>query len=551
VAASAEGLGVAALATWLRQRIEASAREGANDDLTRRLESDADAVQVLTIHRAKGLEFPIVYCPFMWEPGLIPRASEPIFFHDADRENRRAVDVGLEGDEYAHHLTQFKREKRGEDLRLAYVALTRARHQAVLWWAAGWNSGDSPLSRLLLAQDEDGNVGWSCRTPGSDTAVFERFREVAARAPSAVSVEWSRVGPSRAWNERSGKHEALAAASFERVLDQLWRRTSYSAITSAAHEALIGSEPEDRGVTDEPAGALPIAALDPAATALEARTVPLAGMAAGPRVGTIVHRALEMVDFTDPALERSLAVALATASGPGAAAAELGSDPALVAAGLAQALSTPLGGALGRLTLRDVPRGDRLDELTFELPLAGGEHPEGAVAPAAIAALLAELLAPSDPLVGYAERLRDPALVAAFRGYLTGSLDLVLRVRAEGRRTRYAIVDYKTNWLGAPDQPLSAWHYRSAALQAEMERSHSALQALLYAVALHRYLRWRAPGYDPETDLIGIHYLFLRGMLGGAASEGEAGASHGVFAWGPPAALVTALSDLLDRGAPR
>ena len=81
------------------------------------------------------------------------------------------------------------------------------------------------------------------------------------------------------------------------------------------------------------------------------------------------------------------------------------------------------------------------------------------------------------------------------RGYLTGSIDLVLR----RRRDRFAIADYKTNWLAAPGEALTAWHHRPAALVAEMERSHYALQALLYTVALHRYLRWRVPGYDPSA----------------------------------------------------
>ncbi len=129
---------------------------------------------------------------------------------------------------------------------------------------------------------------------------------------------------------------------------------------------------------------------------------------------------------------------------------------------------------------------------------------------------------PTIPLYGYAERLRDPDLRSRVRGYLTGSIDLVFR--ADGR---YGIVDYKTNRLTD-----------YARVREEMYRSHYALQALLYVVALHRYLRWRVPGYDPDEHLAGVFYLFLRGMPGG-----------GVFAWRPPGGLVVALSDLLDRGA--
>jgi exodeoxyribonuclease V beta subunit len=103
---------------------------------------------------------------------------------------------------------------------------------------------------------------------------------------------------------------------------------------------------------------------------------------------------------------------------------------------------------------------------------------------------------------------------------------------------RYAVIDYKTNWLGGWDEPLTTWAYRPEALAAEMMRAHYGLQALLYTAALHRYLRWRAPGYDAERDLAGVHYLFLRGMVGAAGT--------GVFSWRAPSPLVEALSDVLD-----
>jgi exodeoxyribonuclease V beta subunit len=152
--------------------------------------------------------------------------------------------------------------------------------------------------------------------------------------------------------------------------------------------------------------------------------------------------------------------------------------------------------------------------------------------------VLDEHLPPDDPLAGYAERLSDPVLRQTVRGYVTGSIDLVARAGE-----RYTIVDYKTNWLAGPEEELTAWHHRPAALRAEMERAHYGLQALLYTVALHRYLRWRLPGYDPERNLAGVLYLFLRGMVGPETPPG-----CGVFAWRPPAALVEALSDVLDRG---
>lgn len=133
----------------------------------------------------------------------------------------------------------------------------------------------------------------------------------------------------------------------------------------------------------------------------------------------------------------------------------------------------------------------------------------------------------------YAARLEDPSLRTQVRGFLTGSIDLVIRIDGP----RFAIADYKTNWLGPVDEPLLLTHYRPDAVAEEMSRAHYGLQALLYTVALHRYLRWRMRGYDPGRHLAGVFYLFVRGMAGDPG--------HGVFAWRPPGAVVRALSDVL------
>ncbi|MEA2145912.1 MAG: exodeoxyribonuclease beta subunit, partial [Solirubrobacteraceae bacterium] len=132
------------------------------------------------------------------------------------------------------------------------------------------------------------------------------------------------------------------------------------------------------------------------------------------------------------------------------------------------------------------------------------------------------------------------------RGFLTGSLDLVVRI-ASPEGPRFAVLDYKTNWLGEPDEPLTAWHYRPQALIGEMHRRHYGLQALLYLVAAHRFLRWRVAGYDPARHLGGVLYLFLRGMSGPETPVLH-GARCGVFSWPAAPGLVTRLSDALDAG---
>ena len=540
-AATSEQRGATALTSWLRRRIAEAGQDTGDEERSRRLESDAEAVQVLTIHRSKGLEFPIVYLPFLWEPGYLGRDREPVTFHDPAAGDARTIDVSLEGRDFARHRRQNLVERRGEDLRLAYVALTRARHQAVVWWAGSWNSRDSPLGRLLFDRAGDGTVAVEGEATPEDGVALARFEALAATAPGCVAVERSHLGRPGPWAGAGGGPAELAVASFDRVLDAGWRRTSFTDLTTGAYEARVASEAEEAVVADEPPVSGPARAAD-AGPPPPAVPAPLSQMPVGVEVGTLVHRLLEATDFAAADLDAELGARLANAQerrrvGLG--------DPAAVVAGLRAAIETPLGPLLDGRRLRDFARADRLDELEFELPLAGGDDPTGRVALAAIGAVLRRHLPAEDPLAGYAERLEDPALRSQVRGYLTGSLDLVVRLPGP----RFAVVDYKTNWLAGPGEELTAWHHRPAALAAEMRRGHYGLQALLYTTALHRYLRWRLPGYDAARHLAGVAYLFLRGMTGPLAPAVD-GTAAGVFAWRGPPGLVAALSDVLDGDRP-
>jgi exodeoxyribonuclease V beta subunit len=191
-----------------------------------------------------------------------------------------------------------------------------------------------------------------------------------------------------------------------------------------------------------------------------------------------------------------------------------------------------------------VARADRLDELGFEIPLVGGDaaDPSTRLNVVDVADLLHEHLVPGDPVRAYADRLREPSLDGLLRGYLTGSLDLVFR-----HHDRFVLADYKTNRLRGPEEALMSWHFRPEALAAEMYDAHYPLQALLYSVALHRYLRWRLRGYEPERHLGGVLYLFLRGMSALETVRFD-GQPCGVWSWRPPAPMVEALSDLFDEG---
>ena len=218
-----------------------------------------------------------------------------------------------------------------------------------------------------------------------------------------------------------------------------------------------------------------------------------------------------------------------------------------LASAMLPAFRTPLGPLADEQRLCDLPRGDRLAELSFEYPLTGGDMANAEVTLGMASPLLRRYLSSSDPLADYADLLDDPALsTQALRGYLTGSIDAVLRIRRDGRPPRYLVVDYKTNWLGGFDgEVLKVGDYTPARMAAAMMSAHYPLQALLYAVALHRMLRWRQPDYDPAVHLGGILYLFVRGMAGPVTPRVD-GVPCGVFGWRPPASLVVELSELLD-----
>ena len=536
-------LGVGALREWLQERM-AEARARLVGDGSRRLETDAEAVTVVTVHRSKGLEYPLVYLPDAWDRHVEGRDDgRTLQLHLAGQP---VLDVGGKlGSGRAERFRRAAEEDAGDSLRLLYVALTRAQCQVVTWWAPSWNTPGSPLQRFLHRPDAE------VALPAPSYPVTGDPFDGRPLGPH-VSLEPLVAREPTRWQAPAGPAAPLAARTFARSLDLLWRRTSYSALTAAVHgqelsAPAVGSEAEPAHEDDEAAppltatpGTRPTAERGAALSAPS----PMGDLPSGVDFGTAVHGVLELVDPTaaDLAAElrRATAVALSRAG-----ATTLTVDA--LAAALLPVFETPLGPLADDRRLRDLPPADRLAELAFELPLAGGDVTRAEVTVGQIAPLLRSHLAPGDPLRRYADLVDEPALAEQqLRGYLTGSIDAVLRVRDPGGSPRYLVVDYKTNWLGSFDgRPLTVGDYVPDRLAEAMMAAHYPLQALLYGVAVHRLLRWRQPGYDPERHLGGVLYLFVRGMAG-AATPTVDGVPCGVFSWRPPAALVAALSDLLD-----
>ncbi|MBB6627753.1 UvrD-helicase domain-containing protein [Nocardioides sp. KIGAM211] len=531
-----EHLGPVAVLAWLRAQIAAAA-DGRGAERTRRLDSDAAAVQLVTIHASKGLEYPIVYLPALADRN-VPKPSIPLF-HDAD--GARCLGVGGPGGSgWQEQVRRWADEEAGEWLRLLYVAITRAQSQVVCWWAPTRNTPASPLQRMVQGRRPrlpTVPAEFPNRSDPEAADFFERWRAAGGPTPEpAVPVEPG-ADPPRAGDP------SLAVRSFTRDVDVAWRRTSYSSLThvepvapfATAAQGGVTSEPEvvardDEDVTAQPDGA-------PAERSVLS---PMADLPVGATFGSLVHAVLEHADPEAPDLRAELLghVDEQLVRWPVAV------DREALADALVAVCDSPLG-SLAPTTLRQVPLRDRLREMEFELPLAGGDRVHDGARLGDLAPLLRRHLPEGDPVRAYADALDRPTLGGqSLRGYLTGSVDVVLRLATDAG-PRYVVVDYKTNWLGGHDEPLTAHAYRPEALAGAMGHSDYPLQALLYAAVLHRFLRWRQPGYDPAVHLGGVLYLYLRGMCGPDTPLVD-GEPCGIFAWRPPVALVEALSDLLD-----
>jgi len=521
--------GASTLALWLRDQQQTAA----SDAHLRRLESDAGAVQLMTIHAAKGLQFPFVYLPTV---GVAEPKIDAIPAFNLDR--RRIVDVS--GKLPGEHAARVRAEAEGEQLRLFYVALTRAAGQVTMYWAPARGAGSTAMNRLLTRRGEP----LPANTPAARVCA-----ELRARLGEHARVELvtARAAPplAPALPELTG-----AARAWTRSLDAHWRRSSYTSLSAGAES--LASRPGAEGAAGEPdlaltddeqdlTGVAPPRAPRGAPGHLPS---PMAKLPKGAQFGSLVHGILETINTRAEDLSEEIRRRIVE---------QLRHwpqdlDPEELRAAIEAVLSTPLAPALPA-TLSELDPAEHVAELDFELPLDGGHRApptDTLVTLRDLAPILRRHLRPSDPMFRYARVVDSRAYeLQSLRGYLTGSIDLVFR--HEGR---FYVADYKTNWLGPTDIPLTTAAYDRAGVNAAMETSSYPLQALLYTVALHRYLRWRLPGYDPGEHIGGVLYLYVRGMAGPETPITD-GHAAGVYYWAPPPGLVTELSDLLDGAAPR
>ena len=528
-----------------------------DERITRRIDSDDDAVQLLTIHASKGLQFPVTLVPFLW-PGT---QRSPLTFHEGHDlwidASIPAKKAGRSGPTKA--LSDA--EQWGTDARLLYVALTRAQHRIVVWWGCANNSPDRPLTRLLLNRTTDGErIDPSLGKCAAETEEVLRRLQVLEQI-SKGRIRGRLLGPAQQRmplpTEAGGD---LAVRHFERELPHGRARHSFTSLVAGVHavpDTVSTSADDETGTETVPADTTAAAGPGGAPAAGSGGAPgdrPIDVLArlelAGTEVGTAFHAVFEAVDFAAADLPAAIGRAL-DLLWPWRT---LPVERDRLIEGISAVLRSPTGARLGDRPLTSIGRRDRLDELAFELPLATGGAP---VRADEVARLVVDHLPADHPLRPAAVRLAAGAtghdghdgLGVDLRGHLTGSIDLVVRV-AGPDGPRFVVCDYKTNRLAPPPgsgDPLAA--YAPDLLWPAMAHRHYPLQAILYGVALHRYLRWRLPGYRPEQHLGGAAYLFVRGMAGPATPVVD-GHPYGVCSFDVPAPLTVALSDLLDGRRP-
>jgi exodeoxyribonuclease V beta subunit len=539
----------------LERFTDLAAKDEKGELVSRRVESDKDAVTIMSVHGAKGLEFPCVVVVDAWKPKELSRFQKPAIFYAGDE---RRLDVGhaVADIKTATASKQAALAAENEELRrLIYVAVTRPKHHISILRLGEWN--DTLLAAVMPGAPE---------TPGAGDGHDERSTEPVLRMIASLpeAREWTSAEP-------TSSTTVGGLAPMPAKVEQTYRRTSFSGITAEAAR-VAGNEhsPLGRGHDEEVSGT---AAADAESAALEGSpgepaaqstgapeaarasvdSFTIADLPAGTAFGSAVHEIFERIEIVPGTDATTLDMAIRDVVGDVATSRSLRPHHAALADMLATAMQTPFGGPAGMpfrdLRFADFVTTDRLSEMDFEMTLAGFD--KGVVA-SDVGRVLKKCLPAGDPLAAYAEVLAGRTFNVPLAGLINGSIDAVLRLPGRAADDpRLVIADYKTNKLHGRDdaQPLAA--YAPGKLVAAMAEHHYPLQALVYGTAIYRMLRWRLgrrkpADWDPGECIVGVVYGFIRGMKGHGTPVDPAGHRYGVFAWQPPVAVWSRLSDLFN-----
>lgn len=479
-----------------------------------RLESDEKAVKIVTIHKSKGLEYPVVFCPFGWESSLI--SGQEFTFHDTENEGRLTFD--LDGEANAGNIAAAQNELLSENLRLLYVALTRAKKRCYLAWGRIRTAETSALTYLLhsgadakdLSPADDRPLLLKRRFESStDEQLLEDLNQLARRSQNCIRIEPLPAPSDSNPLPASEKEERLFCLRFDGRIDPSWKIASYSSLVSRG-AADIDRPDRDRETLREP---LPRDSVVPPGGS------DIFSFPTGTRSGNFFHSVFEQLDFqqTDPgSLEALIAARLAE---HGLA----GKWLHTVYRAVRNVLSIPLRSRKTELKLSSIPASDRVNEMEFYVPLKP-------VTSRRLRKIFADHRGPGMS-EDVSEQLEKLALLPS-QGFMKGYVDMVF-----GHQGAFYVVDWKSNHLGSTHA-----HYDPPSLLKTMRENDYILQYHIYVLAVHQLLRLRIPGYRYEKDFGGVFYIFIRGIDPGRGPE------YGVYFDLPAPGLIHALEDALVPG---
>lgn len=557
VLARRPGLGHGAAASDVGRELEALRRDKSRvDEYQRRIESDEDAVHIATVHYSKGLEFPVVFLPRMFTPG---RDSDALVFNIG---GRRFVDVAykvhwtdpVDGSVYKNRKALADRADLGDEMRLLYVAATRAAQKLVIYWTSFRGSSESSLGRVLFGRDAAGKILVKADDPAppakqvkSNTEVRHRLEQIRGDLERVEIVEVPLSGgvtKRRLPEDPSFADLDVATMSRDSSLQRFaWRKWSYSGLKKKIDGSHEPAENEPEGGYDEPKGATKsTAALDITFDADSADTdstrsgrgrVFFPDRPSGREFGSLVHTLLERFDPNTADFMTNME-------------AELRRRPRTISQavvpqlleGFERMVQSPLGSLFDGRTLTEIPGTDRRAEVTFEMRLPK------AIGLDSIGQVMAAHLPSNDPLLPFAAKLKDEPKLVSMAGSLYGEIDALFRVASATSSDSYVLVDYKTDLVHPDDSSSPLDHYAPDELARAMIKEKYVLQVVLYAVALHRYLGMRLPNYEPQTHFGGVAYLYVRGMTGPEGPKTADGEPYGIMSWKPTVGLLEDLDDL-------
>ncbi len=522
-----ERLSLLATTQWLSKKIqESNEEENKQDEQQLRLESDEKRVKIITIHKSKGLEYNIVFCPFSWESSVTSKTNMPssFIFHDKQCDNKAFLYIGNEKDEKERYWQFAQEEQQAESLRLFYVAITRAKYRCYLIWGAFSNAHESPLGHLLLSEQEQRI--WSKIT---DAEISNNLKQLVQHCPEMIAMSPLKLKEKIEFHSLENELVAseLKARPFKGKLDNEWRVSSFSALTATQRHYFLPSSAKlpqfsSTELVESPehdminANLDEIGLTDVAFSNSSSIESPWLHFPYGRKAGDFIHYLFEKIDFTKPIAESNQFISDAFLKF-GYSAEQIRKWQAAIENMLNEVLNTSLSSEKN-IKLNSVTREQRLNELEFYLPLTRLEMQQWQYFFQQYADLIPD---------AFVQRIKE-LKISTVKGFLKGFIDMIFE--HEGK---YYLVDYKSNFLGK-----EAVDYQAAALQQKIAQQDYFLQYYLYSVALHRYLKQRKNDYCYERDFGGIFYLFVRGMHSTTQTQG-------VYYDKPAETLIEAFSQFL------